>query len=274
MHRIRTVLAIAKKDLTQMIRYPTWMLSLIIWPLIFPLIYIITGISMSGPNREGFEVFNKAAGTSNFNSFIVVGVMVWMWINSVMWSFGTTLRDEQTRGTLESNWLCPINRFDMLVGGALVSIVESLFTVAVSMVEYRFIYGISFTGNILEWIILFLAMIPGVYGFGTIFASLVLWAKETGAAVQLVRGIIMIFCGISFPIIFMPLWMQSVAKFLPFTFGISAARKIMIEGAGIGGARLDILLCLLIGVVLLAIGRVCFMSVERKVRNSGSLERF
>ncbi|WP_032120474.1 ABC transporter permease [Clostridium amazonitimonense] len=274
MHRIRTIMAVAKKELIQFIRYPTWIIGLTIWPLIFPLMYILTGIAMAGPGGAGTEAFSKVSGTNDFNSFIVIGVMIWMWVNSVMWSFGTSLRDEQTRGTLESNWLCPINRFDMLIGGAIVSIVLGFFIVAVSIIEYKFIYGIKFTGNIFQWIIIFLTLIPGVYGFGTVFASLVLWAKETGAAVQLVRGIIMIFCGISFPIMLMPEWMQGIAKILPFTFGISAARKVMIENLGILGAGKDILACLFIGFTYLIIARVCFMAVEKKVRDSGSLERF
>ncbi len=274
MHRIRTIIAVAKKDLIQLIRYPTWIIQLIIWPLIFPLMYIVSGIGMAGPNAKGFENFEHMAGTSSFESFIVVGIMVWMWTNSVMWSFGTYLRNEQTRGTLESNWLCPINRFDMLIGGAVVSMVDSLIMIVISIAEYRLIYGIKFTGNALEYILLFLIMIPGVYGFGCIFASLVLWAKETSAAVQLVRGIIMIFCGISFPVTFMPVWMQNVSKALPFTFGISAARNIMIEGSGIKGASKDLLWCLVIGILFFIAGRISFMMVERKVRNSGALERF
>lgn len=160
------------------------------------------------------------------------------------------------------------------MGGALVSLISSFLMLIVSMLEYKFIYNISFKGNILQYILLFLVMIPGVYGFGSIFASLVLWAKETSAAVQLIRGIIMIFCGISFPAAFMPLWMQSISKALPFTFGISAARSIMIQGAGILGAITDLLWCFVIGLLFLLLGRLCFVLVEKKVRNSGSLERF
>lgn len=274
MSRINTIMAVAKKDLTQMTRYPTWIIQLIIWPLIFPLMYILSAVGMSGPGGSGLETFQNISGTKSFMGFIVIGTMAWMWVNTTMWGFGTYLRDEQVRGTLESNWLCPINRFDILLGGGMVSFLQALLIAVISMLEYRFIYKIQFTGNIFSWLLVFIVMTPGVYGLGSLFASLVLWAKETGAAVQLVRGIMMILCGITFPIIIMPQWMQYLAKGLPFTFGISAARTIMLNGGTILSAGIDLSICLLEGLVLMFLGRLAFKGVENKVRNSGSLERF
>lgn len=274
MRRLRVIMAVAKKGLAQMIRYPTWIIQFIVWPLIFPLIYILSAVGMAGPQKSGLAAFDSVAGTKNFMGFIVIGTMVWMWVNIVMWGFGTFLRDEQMRGTLESNWLCPIKKIDLLIGGASLSMIESVLLTFISVIEYRLVYGIHFTGSVLSWILCFLVMIPGVYGFGTMFASLVLWVKETSAAVQLVRGSIMILCGITFPAAIMPDWMQFIANFMPFTFGISAARTIMINGGSIMDALPDLLICLGEGFIYMIIGKICFTAVENKVRNSGSLERF
>jgi ABC-2 type transport system permease protein len=265
---------VAKKDLIQVIRYPAWMVRLVIWPLIFPLLYILSALGMAGPDHSGLAAFKNVTGTDSYMGFIVIGTMAWMWVNTTMWGFGTYLREEQTRGTLESNWLCPIKRFDLLMGGALVSALQAVFITIVSMLEYRYIYGIHFTGNALSWILIFLIMMPGVYGLGAVFASLVLWVKETNALVQLVRGSITILCGITFPILIMPQWMQIISKILPFTFGISAGRTVMINGGSIISASSDIFACLAEGIILLILGRLCFAGVENKVRKSGSLERF
>lgn len=274
MKRLRTIYAVFLKDFTQMMRYPTWFIQLIIWPLIFPLMYILSAYGMAGPDRSGLQAFENITGTGSFMGFIVIGTMAWMWVNTTMWSFGGYLREEQTRGTLESNWLCPINKFDLLIGGALVSVFQAIFITVVSVIEYRFVYGIHFTGSILEWIVIFIIMMPGVYGLGTLFASLILWLKEVNAAVNLARGIMMILCGISFPITVMPGWMGVLAKGIPFTYGIEAARQAMINGEGLYRARFNIILCLIEGFILFLIGRILFRSVENKVKYSGSLERF
>lgn len=274
MQRLRTIGAVFKKDFTQMIRYPSWFIQLLIWPLIFPLLYILSALGMAGPDHSGIDVFQSATGTGNFIGFIVVGTMAWMWVNTTMWSFGTYLREEQTRGTLESNWLCPINKFDLLIGGGLVSVFQAVFICIVSVVEYRFVYGVHFTGNLLEWIAVFIIMMPGVYGLGAVFASLILWLKEAGAAVNIARGVMMILCGITFPIAVMPEWMRFLAKGIPFTYGINAARQIMVNGEGLARAGYNIAMCAGEGIALLILGWLLFKVIENKVKNSGSLERF
>lgn len=274
MNRFRTIGAVARKDIAQFLRYPSWFVQLLIWPAIFPLVYILSALGMAGPGEEGLQAYSSITGTDSFMGFIVVGTMTYMWANITMWSFGTYLRNEQNRGTLESNWLCPINKFDILVGGSVVSIINAVLISIISILEYRFIYGIRFTGNVFQWILMFIILMPAVYGLSTIFASLVLWVKETNSLVQLVRGLIMILCGISFPIAVMPQWMQYLAKLLPFTFGISAARTVMVNGGTLGDATSDILLCVAEGIILLIIGRLCFAAVERKVKETGSLDRF
>ena len=257
-----------------MVRYPTWILSLIIWPLIFPLAYILSAVGMAGPDQSGFAAFEAQTGTTNFMGFIMIGTMAWMCVNQIMWSYGTFLREEQMRGTLESNWLCPINKFDFLIGGGLQPLLISFVTTAVSMVEYRFIYGIQFHGNILLWLLLFLIMVPGMFGLGMLFASLILWAKDANAAVNVVRGIMMMVCGITFPISVMPVWLQKIAELIPFTYGIEATRKVMLMGNGIMSAGSDIMLCLAEGFVLVFLGIIAFNKTQSLVSNSGSLERF
>lgn len=274
MQRFRTIYAVFLKEFVQTVRYPTWIIQFIIWPLIFPLLYLLSAYGMAGPDKSGLQAFETATSTGNFVGFIVVGTMAWMWVNITMWNFGTYLREEQMRGTLESNWLCPINKFDMLIGGGLSTLFLGAVITIISVIEYRFVYGVNFTGNVLQWIMVFIIMMPGVYGMGTLFAGIILWLKEANAAVNIARGIMMIFCGITFPISVMPEWMRVLSKGIPFTYGIDAARQIMINGEGLAGARYNILMCLLEGTVIFIIGRLLFLSIENKVKNSGSLERF
>lgn len=274
MKRLRIIYAVFIKDFTQLVRYPSWIAQLIIWPLIFPLMYILSAYGMAGPDRSGLTAFKEVTGAGNFLGFIVIGTMAWMWVNVTMWSFGGYLREEQTRGTLESNWLCPINKFDLLIGGGISEGFKAILITVISVVEYRFVYGVHFTGNVFQWILIFIIMIPGVYGLGTLFASLILWLKEVSASVNLVRGVMMILCGITFPIAVMPRWMGVLAKGIPFTYGIEAARQIMVNGEKLQDASYNIVLCLAEGVLLFVLGRSMFKVIENKVKNSGSLERF
>jgi ABC-2 type transport system permease protein len=72
----------------------------------------------------------------------------------------------------------------------------------------------------------------------------------------------------------MPQWMRFLAKGIPFTYGIEAARQIMVNGEGVRGAGFNIMMCLIEGFIIFILGRVLFKVLENKVKDSGSLERF
>jgi ABC-2 type transport system permease protein len=276
MRRIRVIKAVLKKYIINMFRYPTWIIEIAIWPLIAPLMYILAGYGMAGPNRSGISAFSKVAGTDHFVGYIIIGQMIWMWANMALWSFGSSLRDEQMKGTLEANWLCPIHKFDLMIGNALGEILFSTIMIIVSIVEYRFLYQVHFTGNLLTFIVAFAIFIPAVYGFSLVIASLVLWIKEVGPTVQLVRGLITVFCGVSYPVILLPKYFKVISDILPFTHGINAARYVLLENGSLlnKGFYEPTYTCLINGIILFIAGRLFFMMIEKKVRQSGSLERF
>ena len=274
MKRIRTVSAVFKKEFILLVRYPTWIIQIIVWPLIIPLAYVLSALGLAGPDRSGLEIFASVTGTDQYIGYIVIGTMMWMWVNSIMWTFGSYLRNEQMLGTLESNWLCPVKRIDLLSGAGVMSVCMAFFMCLISIIEYRFIYGANFTGSIFHWLLVFLIMIPGVYGFASCFASLVLWIKESSAAVNVVRGLVMILCGISFPVEITPIWMQGMAKLLPFTYGIKAARELMVFGKSISEATPIILMTVGVGMIYVILGKICFTYTESKVKIQGSLGRY
>ena len=107
MSELRAFIAVMHREWTIFKRYPSWIIAMLIWPLIFPMMYILTARALSGVDGSGLSVFTKTTGASNFIGYIVVGTTVWMWQNIVLWDVGFALRNEQMRGTLESNWLAP-----------------------------------------------------------------------------------------------------------------------------------------------------------------------
>src|SRR5688500_1244770 len=92
------------------------MIAPLIWPLLLPCLYILTTRAALGPDGSELAVFMKTTGASDFIGYIVIGTTVWMWQNIVLWDVGFSLRNEQMRGTLESNWLSPPWRFSYLLG--------------------------------------------------------------------------------------------------------------------------------------------------------------
>ena len=47
---VRAFWAVIRREWTIFVRYPSWIIALLIWPLIFPMLYILTARALSGPD--------------------------------------------------------------------------------------------------------------------------------------------------------------------------------------------------------------------------------
>src|SRR3954454_4091523 len=272
---LRAVGAIARKEWLIFRRYPSWVLSMFIWPVLFPFGYIFTAKALGGPDGAALNAFRSLTGTADYIGFIVVGSVMWMWLNMTLWDVGMYLRNEQMHGTLESNWLCPTWRVSLMLGGALMKGLVSLLFLAVSLLEFRVIFGVRLaSSNIGLGLLVVALLIPTIHGIGVAFASLVLRFKEANAMVFLVRGVFMIFCGITYPIAVLPAWMQGVAAALPLTYAIRDIRAVLLVGATFADIRADLLILAAFALITPLVGYLIFYLTERRSRRTGDLGQY
>ena len=117
-------------------------------------------------------------------------------------------------------------------------------------------------------------MIPTIHGIGIAFASLVLRFKEANALVFLVRGIFMIFCGITYPSAVLPVWMQSVAAALPLTYAIRDIRAVVLANATLADILPDLAILAGFAVAMPVLGYGLFYLTERRARRVGDLGQY
>ncbi len=260
---VRALWAVFQREWTIFRRYPSWIIALFIWPIIFPAAYILSSRALAGPDGSGLALFQAAAGTSDITGFIGIGTTIWMWQNVVLWNVGFALREEQLRGTLESNWLSPTWRFSFLLGSTLTQLISMAIFMGVSALEFTLLV-----------LLMMVVAVPSIYGLGFAFASLVITVKEANAFVFLVRGIVMIFCGITFPISVLPGWMQGIAQWLPPTYIIHGIRNAALNGADFQALVPDLIPLLVFGVAWLGIGYALFNFMERRARQTGAIGQY
>ena len=65
--------AVVRRELRIFLRYPSWVVGMIIWPVLFPLIYLFGSRALAGPEGQGLSAFARLAGTTNVQGFIVIG---------------------------------------------------------------------------------------------------------------------------------------------------------------------------------------------------------
>ncbi|CAN5199428.1 hypothetical protein BH18CHL2_BH18CHL2_10990 [soil metagenome] len=116
--------------------------------------------------------------------------------------------------------------------------------------------------------------IPAMYGIGALFASGVLRFGEVGPVVQLVRGIFVLACGITFPIALLPGWAQAFAIAMPPTYIVSDIRQVLLGGRTLGAIGPDLALLVTLGALVAACAVLLFRATERAAKRSGMLGRF
>jgi ABC-2 type transport system permease protein len=271
---VQALWAVVRREWTIFIRYPSWIIALFIWPVIFPMGYILTARALSGIDGSGLTTFQNTTGLTEYVGYIAVGTMIWMWQNIVLWAVGYSLRNEQMRGTLESNWLSPTWRFAYLLGSSIPQLVSMFMLMLVSGLEYAFLFKVNFSGSLWLTLLVILAAIPSVYGLGFAFASVVITLKEANAFVFLVRGIVMVFCGITYPLTILPNWMQSVSQWLPQTYIIHAVRTAALSTEGFSAIAFDLKMLVIFGIIWLAFGYLLFNMMERRARQTGAIGQY
>jgi ABC-2 type transport system permease protein len=197
-----------------------------------------------------------------------------MWQNIVLWDVGFALRNEQMRGTLESNWLSPTWRFSYLLGHTGPQIVSMIMFISITALEFGLIFGVRLNGSAWMLGLIMLAAIPAIYGLGFAFASLVITVKEANAFVFLIRGMVMIFCGITFPVAILPDWMQSFSRWLPQTYLIHGMRAAAFSNAGVTELMPDLIPLLGFGTFWLFVGYFTFLWMERRARKTGAIGQY
>ena len=273
---LRALLAVANKEWIIFRRYPSWVMAFFIWPVLFPLGFIFTAKALGGPDGSSLPAFSQLSGTTDYAGFVVVGSTMWMWVNITLWTVGFHLRSEQMRGTLESNWLCPVPRISVMLGASLTQLGTSLMLLVIGLIEFRLFLGVRLVSasSALPLLLIVLLLIPSIYGLGLAFASLVVRFKEANAMVFLVRGIFMIFCGISYPLAVLPEWMKGVSAFLPLTYAVRSIRAVGLAGATYADILPDLQVLTMFAIIMPILGYAAFRLAERRSRRTGDLGQY
>jgi len=272
---LRAFLAAARKELRQQRRYPTLFLGLLFWPVLLPATWVLVGHAYSGNDPQALAAFAERAGSTNVAGFVFIGYAMYMWLSTLLWGPGTALRQEQVRGSLEAVFVTPASRLVPLFGPGVAMLIPMAATFVVMGVALWLLFGVvPPLGAVLEAAVVVVLGIPALYAIGALFAASVLRFGEVGPLVQLIRGMFVLTCGITFPVAMLPLWAQVWAWLMPPTYIVEDLRRLLLGGAGLGEAVPHIAIVLAIAMLTAVLAIIVFRALETSARRSGMLGRF
>ncbi|HEX6350415.1 MAG TPA: ABC transporter permease [Candidatus Dormibacteraeota bacterium] len=160
---------------------------------------------------------------------------------------------ERSQGTLERLMASPLRRGEIVVGYMLgfatVAFVQSVEVILFSL----YVLKIHNSGSVALIFLISLLMAMSAVNLG-IFLSM--FARTEFQAVQFIPLVIVpqvLLSGIVFPIETEPNWLQLISKVLPLTYAVSGLRDVMIKGADLGWASVQLDLGVVLGFTVLLV---------------------
>jgi ABC-2 type transport system permease protein len=175
-------------------------------------------------------------------------------------------------GTLPLLLATPANRLPIFIGRAMLHVLDGMLSVAINFVFAIFLFGVNF-GNA-DLLALTTAVVLTAFtmaGFGLLIGGFSFYFRDPMVLANIFTFILLIFCGVNFPVDQLPGPLQPVSYAFPLTYGINAAREA-IDGKSLIAISPWLGLELVVGLVSILIGYAFFLSFERLARKTGRLE--
>lgn len=258
----------SKKTVVEFSRYPVSFVATFAQILMILAMFMLAAIVFMG----------SEAGLSELAGIMVYGFILNMFLIFVLWEIGFSIREEQYRGTLESLYLSPANKFTNLISRvfAIGSWIVVMVVVALAIVNY-YVGGLPANDVMLALFVLFFS-ITGILGIGFAVSAIVLRLKESAELlVNVLQFFFMIFCAMFFPFYALPDEVLNwVSRWIPLSYGVDSFRSILVGQTPelINDVRIEIVIVVLFGILSPLIGYFLYKYNERKARLEGSLSEY
>lgn len=223
---MRTLAAVARKDVLLMIRYPLNLVSRVVEPIGWLMPVYFLGRAFSG--ATGAAGFAAWTGTADFMAFIIVGWVLSSYVSAVMWGMGFSLKTEMDQGVLESNWVAPVSPARLLIGRTVASLAVTTLTSAAFLALAAWIFRLSFGGRVLPALGFALPVVIGLYGLGFILAGLVLRLRDANTLIDVSNFTLGLLSGRDYPVAVLPRPLLALSLVLPLTYGYDGLRALLL----------------------------------------------
>jgi len=269
--RFETFATMARKTLLEYSRYPIAFAALFAQIFLIILLFVLTTVAFAGGDPVRISTFAGA---------MAYGFVVNIILSFTLWEIGFSIREEQVRGTLESLYLSPANKFSNLVSRifAVLSITIVMCLGGLALVSA--VAGGLPAHNVGKGLLALLLTTSGFLGLGFIFAGVTIKLKET--AQLLVNGLqffFMIFSAMFFPFSALrnvsPAIVDYISAMLPVSYCVDLFRSTLLgTPPELAPWNVEWVIVLAFGLLSPLIGYLVYDRIERKARMEGSLGEY
>ena len=268
-HWFRPVFSVAMRDIKIVLRYKSAVVALLVWPIIFPLTFFFMGKGLAGTAGQGLSHFQRLAQTGDFASFLILGNLIWLFVNINLWMGGLSLQKDRMLGTFDTHWTMPASKISLVLGATLASTILNFFPLVIGICFYSLIGAFEISANYFSILFSIILIMPFLIGFLLVFAALTVRLRQAGMSVHITRALLSIFCGLQFPLAVLPDSVEKIGTYIPLTHFANMIRGIIIHEHSLLAYRGSIIYILTTGMLMLLIGMVVFELTKRSVKSKG-----
>ncbi len=198
-------------------------------------------------------------GTSiRYIDWLFPGILAMNMMFSALWGVGYIVVRYRKNGALKRLKATPVNAFEYLAAQMLSRIFVLMFTIVVVWVGCDLIFSFRTEGSYLDLFIVFFLGSLSLTSLGLILASRGTSEEFTSGILNFISWPMMFLSEVWFSLEGAPQWLKHVAAIFPLTHLLTAARKIMNDGAGLAEVGSEITVLGLMTVAFLAVGASMF----------------
>lgn len=237
-----------------------------------PAVYFGTAVPRYVLQAAFFVLLARFAGGEDMMRFALIGNVIQIAANIGLVNMAIVVESEKWIGTLPLLIAVPSSKLPALLGRGAATLVEGLVGMAFALVG-----SILFFRTVFDPLRLLLAfpviilIVWAINGLGMLIGSATLPTRIGVLVSNASAYVMMVICGVNFPVTALPGALQVVARLLPMTNGLLAVRAI-IDGAEYGAILPLVGYEFVVGLIYYAIGYAVFEARLRTARATGAIE--
>jgi ABC-2 type transport system permease protein len=232
-------------------------------------IYFFIGRLVDRTDLGSFEGMGQG-----YFPFVLLGTVMVNLVSTSMSTFSTTLRTEQTTGSLEALLATPASPSLLIIGTALYGFVQALINAGILVALAVVIFGVRVqvgAWSVLIAVAAFLGALVFFAATGVAIAGFTVVFKQTGPIAGLALYGLQFLGGVFFPIDVLPTPLRWLAWAVPFSWALQALRSALLDGE----ARPLLLVPLAAAtVIVVPVSFWIFNTALRHARRAGSLNQY
>ncbi len=262
--------AIIKKNTLEFFRYPAEFFFSFIMPVIWflPTYFLIISFAPDG-SSAGLASWT---GNDSFFPYFLSGMLVSYVISSIFWGIGLSLKRLMDIGMFETIWTCPIPKITYIVGESLFSVIRLSLELGILYLAFRFVFGFYLPAGIAALLPFFIPFVFMMYGFGILFASLVMLVKDANMLTDTSSFIVTTLTGTQNPPQVFPRILLTISLAIPITHFIDYIRVSSMGIVPLVPVWIELLVIFAGAVIFPAAGILAFKKVDRRCRIKGNLQ--